>query len=224
MARIRCLLWLTVLALTPAAVRAQPSPLARPSEFSNAAFDRAEKKFRALELQEAEQLYLQALQDPDRGWHSRCYDQLLTIYARLGRYDRALQMVDRYQPLLEEQNDWTRIRALNLRRGELLLGLGHIRTAERYLEESLNSPRGKALSPAHALTARMCLARAAEIRGDRARAGRFWGEVEGLAREQALQPRQALTARQRIECLCMLADSYRFQEQHEKAFAPWKRC
>src|SRR4051812_6472065 len=199
-----------LLALLPVLAHSQPSS---PSS-AVAALDLAEKKFRAGKLEEAEHLYLQALQNSGRSQHGRCYDQLLTIYVRLGRFDRALQIVDRYQPMLEEGNDWTRVRELKLRRGELLLGLGHYRSAEPYLEEALHSTRGKPLAPGDTLNALMCLARSAEIRGDRPRARRYWDEVEDLARKRSSESRLFLTARQRIECVCMLADSYRFREQH----------
>jgi CHAT domain-containing protein/tetratricopeptide (TPR) repeat protein len=166
------------------------------------------------------------LSTQDAGERTRCYDRLLAIYARLGLVDRAVQVGLRYRQLLLQgggapgRGTLVRLRDLDVQLGGCYLVLGHYRTAEAYLERALAEVPGlPPLQPLLRVMALTDLARCAEKRGDRARASRFWRQVEEVAREQLDRPRQVLTPQEQIECVGRLADSYRFREQPAKAIA-----
>src|SRR5258708_4000607 len=62
----------------------------------------------------------------------------------------------------------------------------------------------------------------AEHRGGRQRAGRFWRQVEEQALAYLEAPRPGQDAKQRTAFTWKLADSYRFQQQPDKAIAVLK--
>ncbi|HKB35449.1 MAG TPA: hypothetical protein VKD72_03280, partial [Gemmataceae bacterium] len=85
--------WLAfVLCCMGTRVTAEPPP---ESLSPREALSRADKHYRAGELIEAERLYRRAFEDTSL--HSRCCEPLLTVYARLGRLDRAVQVGLHYE-------------------------------------------------------------------------------------------------------------------------------
>src|SRR5947209_6998975 len=98
------------------------------------ALRQAEKKYRAAALEEAERLFRVAVETRDGRQRRYCYDRLLAIYVRLGRFDLALKVGERYRRWLREGNDRARIRELDLQLGEWYLALGQYREAAPCLE------------------------------------------------------------------------------------------
>src|SRR5262249_21346360 len=107
-------------------------------EPSPEALRQAEKKYRAAALEEAERLFKIAVETRDSRQRRYCYDRLLAIYVRLGRFDLALKIGERYRAWLRESNDRVRIRELDLQLGEWYLALGQYREADPCLERSLS--------------------------------------------------------------------------------------
>src|SRR5688500_9915160 len=70
---------------------------------------RAEDLYKADRLLEAEKLYRLALETVAESDKARCYDRLLSVYVRVGRLDRALNLAARYE-------DWLRERQSDARR------------------------------------------------------------------------------------------------------------
>src|SRR5262249_39968157 len=141
---------------------------------------------RAIELQEAARLFRAALTARDDDQRLRCFDQSLTIYARLGRPQQVIQVGADYREFLLFQarraagRDDTarRVRALDLQLGESYLVRGHYATAEAHLKQALDTPGPAPLHPVRKITGLTSLAHSAERRGDRAQANVAWQKVE----------------------------------------------
>ncbi|HZY85815.1 MAG TPA: hypothetical protein VFE78_13355, partial [Gemmataceae bacterium] len=86
------------------------------------ALQRAEELYRAGELLEAEPLY-QAAAGGRGELRRQAYDRLLTLYARLGRPDRAVQTGLEYQTWLARRGDRVRVQRLGLELGQNFLAL-----------------------------------------------------------------------------------------------------
>ena len=177
--------WLLAVALASclgAAVRAAPPAVE--------ALQRAEELYRTGDLLEAEPLY-QAATRAGRGQLRRqAYDRLLTLYARMGRPDRAVQTALAYQPLLAEQGDRARLQQLGLELGRDYLALGHYAEAEAAIQGALADRRAaSALPRMRRLSAWADLARIAGHRRDRPLAAERWAAVERLARAALDEPR-----------------------------------
>jgi tetratricopeptide (TPR) repeat protein len=199
--------------LMPTSLRAQPSS-------EDQAAPRYAGTDRAAELQEAEQLYRAALAAPSAAQRAECFDRAVTIYTRLGRPQEVIQVGRDYRRALVSDGALGQLRELDLLLGECYLALGHDPEAEGPLERALAPAPGVAtLPPARTVAALAGLARAAERRGDRARAGRLWRQLEATALDHLDGRRADLPLRQRVECAWRLADGYRFQGGPKEAIA-----
>jgi CHAT domain-containing protein/tetratricopeptide (TPR) repeat protein len=188
-------------------------------------FRRAQEKYQAGQLQEAVTLLERIAEDSDE-MRGQALQQLLDIHARLGHSDQAIQAGLRALKVLEAENVRSEppprlrppYRKLSLRIGELYLILGHLNGAEKHLEAALaDRYPASPLPPLQAMTALTQLAKIAEARGDRDRAGGFWSRSGDLAREELDRPGQPLAPADLIRTVWMLADSYAFQGQPDKA-------
>jgi CHAT domain-containing protein len=192
---------------------------AHPARGSDAAalFRQAQQKYQAGQLPEAVALFERAADSPEL--RADCLEQLLRIHARLGHFDKAIQAGLRCLEVLDKDSGPSaqRSKSVSLQIGELYLAMGHLRSTEKYLTLALADSRSEPLSPQQVLTALADLAKVAETRGDRDRAGRFWSRCGDLARAQLNRPGQPLSAADRISTVWKLADSYAFQGQPDKA-------
>jgi CHAT domain-containing protein/tetratricopeptide (TPR) repeat protein len=171
-------------------------------------------------LPEAERLYLDALALPDPEKRRRCYDQLLLIYARLGRQDRAIQIGVTYERLLQQLGDRARQRQLRVQMGECLFALGHWRSCEATLRQALADSWGPAPLPtSYQLSAVVFLARTADKRGNQDQARDLWTQVEALARAMLRNRSEPLAPLEQIECSRKLSESYRFLNKPAQAGA-----
>lgn len=169
------------------------------------ALARAEKLYAEDRLPAAEPLYRRALDGaPDD--RRRATDRLLTLYARLGRYDQAIQLGQDYRRRLDRLRDMARLRYLALQLGEYYLQLGHHATAAPLLEESLASGKDP-LRPAHEVVARTLLAQIARQRQPE-QARKLWAQVEPLALK-CLEDAAAVSLDERITCARCLGECYR---------------
>jgi CHAT domain-containing protein/tetratricopeptide (TPR) repeat protein len=188
-------------------------------------FRQAQEKERAGQLPEAAVLFERVAQGPAE-LRGDALEQLLYVHARLGRFDQAIRSGLRCleelaaegarpgQPAQLEK----RYRKLSLQIGQLYLTLGHLGSAEKHLEAALADGQPAAPLPAlQAITALADLARVAEARGDRARAGRFWSRSANLALQELDRPGEPLTVADRISTVWKLADSCAFQGQPDLA-------
>lgn len=180
------------------------------------------------ELREAERLHREAIVTTDHVHRTRCLEEALAIYARLGRASRFVQVGLRYRDFLEQCAVRSpapgelrqRLRELDLQLGESYLALGHYTAADTHLERALTDYRELApLSLTRTFAALAGLAYGAEQRGNLDRAARFWQQVEDLARGQLGRPPADLPFALRRECVWRLADSHRFRRQPERAIA-----
>jgi CHAT domain-containing protein/tetratricopeptide (TPR) repeat protein len=222
----RCLAVLAVAAalLPPVLARARP-PASKPDVPDS--LRKADEKFKAGDLLEAAALYQRAA-ETNADLRGASFEQLVRIYLRLGRLDRAISYALRSRELLQQDagrrgetpDAKVRRRALDLQIGELYLALGHYRSAETHLRRVLADVRGLDPLPApQVLETLTSLARCAEKRGDRAEAGRLWARIEEQADGELGRDGGGLSPRQRIEYVWKLADSYRFQGKPAKAIA-----
>jgi CHAT domain-containing protein/tetratricopeptide (TPR) repeat protein len=204
--------WLTFAVVCCLAGAARPAP--PPAE----ALRRAEERYQAGDLLEAEPLF-RAVVGAGGELRGPAYDRLLTLYARLGRADRVVQTGLDYQAWLARRGDRDRLRQLGVELGQAYLVLGHYRDAEAALRQALGNPSSAPLPLALELTARAELARVAEKRRNGAVAAARWGEVERLARAALDDPRRPLAPSERARCLRHLGDACRALGQPGEAVA-----
>jgi tetratricopeptide (TPR) repeat protein len=182
--------------------------------------ERAEKLYRAGDLLEAEPLYQEIARSNQEGLRRQAYDRLLTLYARLGRPDRAVQTGLAYQAWLVQLGDHARLQQLALALGQNYLALGHDPQAEAALKQALSDlQESSALTPLEQFAAWADLARIAERRRDHAAEGRSWGEVERRVRAALHDPNLTLSRAERTGCARFLADAYRAQGRPKQAIA-----
>src|SRR5207248_9666385 len=150
----------------------------------------AEDLFAKDDLPKAEKLYLDVLASSEARDHRRvCYDRLLAIYLRGGRFDRAIQHGKEFLAWLKESDDAPRLRLLNLAIGWSYVQLGHHDDAEKPLREALKPLEGFAPIPTkYRLTALTLLARGEEKRERPKDAAKLWQEAEELALTTLMDP------------------------------------
>jgi CHAT domain-containing protein/tetratricopeptide (TPR) repeat protein len=184
------------------------------------ALDRAEKLYRAGDLLEAEPLYQAVAGSGQEELCRQAYDRLLSLYARLGRSDRAVQTGLTYQVWLEERGDRSRLQQLGLELGQNYLALGHYPEAEAALQQALGDQRAaSSLPPLWQLATWADLARVAERRRDRSEAARRWSEVERRARAALNDPNLMLSPAEKAGCVRQQADAYRALDRPNQAIA-----
>ncbi len=102
----------------------------------------AQQYYQRAELLKAEPLFLAALPNA-RGTERRlCYDRLLSIYYRLSRHDRAVQIGQEYRKWLVEGKDEVRAREVQHQIGTCYLVLGHYGKAREQFREVLRETAG----------------------------------------------------------------------------------
>jgi CHAT domain-containing protein/tetratricopeptide (TPR) repeat protein len=203
------LLGLLMALAAPAAAEDSPVP---PQQQLN----RAEERYRQGQLAAAERAYRRALPALTGAGRRLCYDRLLAIYARVGRSDQAIRLALEYEPWARRQQDFDRVRELNLALGKWYLALGHGKEADKHLQRVLAEQK-RPLPPGTKVTALTYLALAAARQGDQTRAGKYWAEVGEVARAQADDSRRDLDPRDRIDWACRLSESYRCRGRPEEA-------
>jgi tetratricopeptide (TPR) repeat protein len=182
---------------------------------------RAEEYYRAGDLLEAAPLYQSVARSGQEESRRQAYDRLLTLYARLGRFDLAVQTGLAYQDWLVQLGDRARLQQLGLELGQNYLALGHYPEAEAALKQALGGRQGaSSLTLVQQMAAWADLARIAERRRDRREeAGRRWGEVERQARAALNDPRRTLSAADEAGCTRLLADALRARGRPDQAIA-----
>jgi CHAT domain-containing protein len=182
--------------------------------------ERAEGLYSAGDLLEAEPLYQALARSVRPELRRQASDRLLTLYARLGRADRAVQTGLIYQTWLTQLGDRCRLQSLSLELGQNYLTLGHYAEAEAALKQSLSDSQvACSLSLFQQLSARVDLARIAENRHDLADADARWRMVERLARGALTDPRLPFAPIERDYCVRQLADAYRALGRFDQAAA-----
>jgi CHAT domain-containing protein/tetratricopeptide (TPR) repeat protein len=169
----------------------------------------AEERYRADDLQGAVRLCRQVLAGPDLVERRRASELLITIYARLGRQDMAVQVGNLYAQMLKAPGDAPLRRDLRLKMGECLFTLGHWGACQSELEMALaDGGRWEPLPASRYLTALLHLARASENLGDKDKSARYRLQLEELALSRLQSPRPPLQPQQRVECVWRLDDSF----------------
>jgi len=182
------------------------------------AVKRAEKLFAADQLADAEKLYLGALQSKASIDRRLCYERLLTIYAKLARHDRSVQIGLRYHGFLLQVNDGKRARTLKLDLGLAYYALGHYGQSSTALREALLAPaNAPPLDDDTKLQALFVLANATANLSDPTKTAAVWKAVERQALELDGKPDR--TSKQRVEVGRRLAESYFFQDRFDDALA-----
>jgi tetratricopeptide (TPR) repeat protein len=179
---------------------------------------RAEEYYRAGDLLEAEPLYQDVARSGEGELRRQAYDRLLTLYPRLGRFDRAVQTGLAYQAWLVRLDDRARLQQLGLELGQSYLALGHYPEAETALKQALDDhPAAPSLAPVQRLAAWAGLARIAERRRDRPEeAARRWAEVERQARAALDDSGRTLSSADEAACTRLLADACRARGRPEQ--------
>src|SRR5262249_38769531 len=110
---------------------------------------RADELYRLDKLLTAEHAYREVLRGASNEIaRQHCYDRLLSIYARVGRQDQAIQVALEYENWAERSGKAQQARELNLALGGWYLALGHYGKAEKHLGRALQDRRGTTLTPA----------------------------------------------------------------------------
>jgi CHAT domain-containing protein len=185
---------------------------------------RAEARYAAGNLLEAEPLYRQLTRARNEAIRRKAHERLLSLYPRLGRPDRAVQTGLAYLTWLRRLDDRAATQRLALRLGENYLALGHYPRAESWLNQALGLPARSGgpkekLPLAQQITAWAHLARIAEKQRAATRAETCWRQVERLARQALDDKRQPPSADEKTFCLRQLADSYQARNDPARAIA-----
>jgi CHAT domain-containing protein/tetratricopeptide (TPR) repeat protein len=194
-----------------------PARAARGGDVAEA-LRQAEELFARDDLPPAEKLYAQVLASSQARDHRLlCYERLLAIYMRSGRFDRAVDHGQKFIAWLKDSDDPARLRRIHLQVGWSFVQLGHYAAAEAPLQEALKEAKGVAALPvSQRLTALTLFARAAEARGLKSAASR-WQDVEQLAVATLSRAATDLGPGDLNECVWKLSESCRFQGKHDLA-------
>src|SRR5438105_853419 len=115
--------------VTAAVLVGAAAPVSGQSGKSAPLVQEAEKVFAQDRPLDAEPLFRKALESATGRDRDLCYDRLLTIYAQIGRHDKAIQTILQYQSWLKRVPDLSRHDELNLELGRLQFALGHAEAA-----------------------------------------------------------------------------------------------
>ncbi len=187
-----------VLLAAPDAVRAQELNVA--NQF-----------FKEGDLRKAERYYRQALRTlpaAQQAARERCHDQLLVIYPRLGRCDRAIEIGEPYAARLAKAGKEPHRRTVLKQLGVCYFVLGHYGEARKRFEEVVRDEPADidplVVAEAHAYLARLQRPEDAD---------EHWEKVRTKARTALIKAAESLTAAERAVCVRLLADSQRLAGQ-----------
>jgi CHAT domain-containing protein len=163
-------------------------------------------------LAEAEVAFRRAMREDIR-LRVPCTERLLSIYARIGRSDLAIETALGYRRWLLEQPDASalRLRQLSLQLGDFHLRLGHARLGLAHFERAL-APGPSPMPATQRLTADAFKGAALVRLGRRLPGEAVWAGVEIDAKKLLADGGKGLTPNERADCVRILADSYRHRK------------
>ncbi len=153
------------------------APAASPDDPATA-FRRAEELCAADRFGEAEPFYRAALATYDRQLRRQTYDQLMRLYIRSGREDKAIQLSGPYRDWLRMVGDPSGEAEMDLLVADCRLRYGYPEVAEAHLAAALAATTP--LPPQRRLEALRLRAECTALRRDPAEAGR-WADLEAAA-------------------------------------------
>ncbi len=181
----------------------------------------AQQYYQRAELLKAEPLFLAALPNARGTERPRNhYDRLLSIYYRLSRHDRAVQIGQEYRKWLVEGKDEVRAREVQHQIGTCYLVLGHYGKAREQFREVLRERPDLAPPPPPVrLEALAYLAQIAEKLKQNDGDPQAVPPGRGVRSDVLAKPPASLTWLESVTCVWKLSDCYRILKKPAAAVA-----